>query len=659
MRWAYGMSIVLWWGVLGATVYTVTSSADDGSTGTLRWAITQANNHPGMDTIYFAISNDTLQLTDTLPRIQSPLLIDGQNHHIALDGSNASRVFQVDLGGNLVPLQIRHLSLIRLSGYGLRVVMQSTPEQDSIVIELRGLYISSPQTGTYAVFVSNYGIVRITIDSTVIDTFSGTGIYVYNNNVSATERLHLLLRDATIRNCGGYGILGAGWRDNRPVYLRILRCLLENNGNADYEAAVYARNEVRLYMNRVHLRQNATQIYLDANGYSQYDTLIACRVDTASVGGRRGILVSQNSSTDSLVLYMYGDTVRSTNSATSYGLQILRAVSPTWIHIHSCLFEGGYGFAVPDLGSNTITTLDSVLVEDSRFVNGTYGIYLTHDGADRLEVRRCVISGHQYHGVYVNGDIDSLTFVNDTIVNNGISGSEGDGVFLADSAADFNSFSRCIVRGNLGLAYHWVSGANEGWNHADGQVPSVLSYTVYRTAGVVDSVVIVGSDAPALGQVEAYFVDTLDVDPSGYGELTGFLGGSAADASGNFRIVVLAPMPAGWDTTDRVSVIAHTPGGSTSEASATVTPILVQETRPVPRTPGWIVTTGLEVALLRPFPGEPARLEVYTPQGQRIYTLEIPAQQVRVSMPPLPSGIYLLRLHTPHGVVLRKALVLR
>ena len=74
---------------LGAT-YTVSTTADDGSVGTLRWAIEQANSSPGTDTITFNIPHTDpgyvcssgncwwrITLTSKLPIITDPVFIDG------------------------------------------------------------------------------------------------------------------------------------------------------------------------------------------------------------------------------------------------------------------------------------------------------------------------------------------------------------------------------------------------------------------------------------------------------------------------------------------------------------------------------------------------------------------------------------------------------
>jgi fibronectin-binding autotransporter adhesin len=85
--------------------YTVSSSADDGSPNTLRWAIEQANANPG-SSITFSISNTTITLTSDLPPITTNMTIDGQSQNITIDGASAHRIFfayegQIDIN-NLI-----------------------------------------------------------------------------------------------------------------------------------------------------------------------------------------------------------------------------------------------------------------------------------------------------------------------------------------------------------------------------------------------------------------------------------------------------------------------------------------------------------------------------------------------------------------------------
>ncbi|MEL6988301.1 MAG: hypothetical protein AAGK97_10765, partial [Bacteroidota bacterium] len=75
--------------VWGAT-YTVNSTLDDGSTGTLRWAIGQANSNPGADIIDFNIPGTgphTITLASGLPFITGDLTIDGSTQAGAVIGT--------------------------------------------------------------------------------------------------------------------------------------------------------------------------------------------------------------------------------------------------------------------------------------------------------------------------------------------------------------------------------------------------------------------------------------------------------------------------------------------------------------------------------------------------------------------------------------------
>ena len=85
------------------TSLEVTSLDDDGSNGTLRWAITQANATSGgiYDSITFNI-NGTITLTSALPQITESLTIDGNGRtNTIIDGDNSFRIFYVTSGRTL------------------------------------------------------------------------------------------------------------------------------------------------------------------------------------------------------------------------------------------------------------------------------------------------------------------------------------------------------------------------------------------------------------------------------------------------------------------------------------------------------------------------------------------------------------------------------
>jgi hypothetical protein len=89
-----------------AATYTVTNAGDSG-TGSLRWAITQANGNPGTDTIAFSISGagpHTIQPFSGLPTITDPVLIDGFTQAGATPNTNpidqpCNAVLKIELDG--------------------------------------------------------------------------------------------------------------------------------------------------------------------------------------------------------------------------------------------------------------------------------------------------------------------------------------------------------------------------------------------------------------------------------------------------------------------------------------------------------------------------------------------------------------------------------
>jgi hypothetical protein len=87
---------------LAPAAYHVTSLLDDGSAGTLRAAITQANANPGADTIDFALTG-TITLNSTqLPTITDDLTVSGPGAaSLTLDAHGASRVLQVGAGATV------------------------------------------------------------------------------------------------------------------------------------------------------------------------------------------------------------------------------------------------------------------------------------------------------------------------------------------------------------------------------------------------------------------------------------------------------------------------------------------------------------------------------------------------------------------------------
>jgi hypothetical protein len=137
-----------------SSTYTVISTADDGSDGTLRWAIGQVNSDPApdADTIDFAIAGSapfTIVPTSPLPAIIHPVIIDGTSQPgyavgapvIELDGSGAGFTDGLTLSAS--NSTIEGLAINRFSGAGL--VLSGT--SNSLI---QGNFIGTDPSGTIA-----------------------------------------------------------------------------------------------------------------------------------------------------------------------------------------------------------------------------------------------------------------------------------------------------------------------------------------------------------------------------------------------------------------------------------------------------------------------------------------------------------------------------
>jgi trimeric autotransporter adhesin len=118
-----------WCAPAWANVYTVTDAGDAG-TGTLRWAIDQANGHAGPDSIVFDLPGSgvrVIALASALPSLSASTLLLGDTQPgyagapiVRLDGQDLPQNSRgLDTGGPGV--LIRGLQIVRFAGPGIRV----------------------------------------------------------------------------------------------------------------------------------------------------------------------------------------------------------------------------------------------------------------------------------------------------------------------------------------------------------------------------------------------------------------------------------------------------------------------------------------------------------------------------------------------------------
>jgi hypothetical protein len=140
------------------TSLVVTSLLDDGSVGTLRWAITQANATSGGIYDSIQIPAGTITLSSALPNITQNVTIIGSGQtSTVIDGDSQFRIFNVN---NYISLTVSDLTLKR---------GQNT--NGGLIYNNRGTVIAdrvrfTSMTGGSAVFNNNGGAVSYYTDST-------------------------------------------------------------------------------------------------------------------------------------------------------------------------------------------------------------------------------------------------------------------------------------------------------------------------------------------------------------------------------------------------------------------------------------------------------------------------------------------------------------
>jgi hypothetical protein len=128
-----------------ATTYTVTTSADSGA-GSLRQAITDANNHAGADTIAFAIPGagvHTIAPITALPPITDQVTVDGYTQPGATANTNAfgqafNAVILIELDGENLPASTSGLEIqadsVVVRGLALNRCLSPAPFYGAIAI---------------------------------------------------------------------------------------------------------------------------------------------------------------------------------------------------------------------------------------------------------------------------------------------------------------------------------------------------------------------------------------------------------------------------------------------------------------------------------------------------------------------------------------------
>ena len=179
----------------------VTNTLDDGSSGSLRWAVGQANLNAGADTITFNpavfAKAQTITLTAGQLELSDPaaISITGPAAGVTVSGGGLSRVFQVDVG---------------------------------VTATISGLTIAGGKTSGDGGGLNNFGTVALT-DCTVSGNTANGGNGSYSSFGGGFENSG---GDATLINCTISGNTVNGWGGGMEIsggLATLINCTISNN----------------------------------------------------------------------------------------------------------------------------------------------------------------------------------------------------------------------------------------------------------------------------------------------------------------------------------------------------------------------------------------------------------------------------------------------
>lgn len=167
------------------TTFQVTSILDDGSQGSLRWAIGQTNGGAGGDTIEFNINPgsgvQTIPITSALPAITVPVTIDATINPnyagtplVQIDGTGAGagvNGLSITAGNTIV----RGLSIVNFKGHGINI---SSGGGDVVQAD----YLGIRADGTTTAPNGGDGVLVTSSNNTIGGSLSGQGNLISGNS---------------------------------------------------------------------------------------------------------------------------------------------------------------------------------------------------------------------------------------------------------------------------------------------------------------------------------------------------------------------------------------------------------------------------------------------------------------------------------------------
>ncbi|MCU1488237.1 MAG: hypothetical protein JWN67_4983 [Actinomycetia bacterium] len=229
------------------TTFTVDSTADTNTTGTLRWAIGQANNTVGADLIQFAIgdaSPDTIVLGSLLPTIADDVTINGPGAGLlTIDGDGDWQVLKIEKYLSTTPIDvtisgvtIQHGNVTGHGG-GIQVVDEHLTLTSSVV---SGNYASGDGGGIAAL---SSGHLELHVYNSVVSdnhTTNGYGGGIIVDDPSSTVSSSASVIDATTID-GNSASIGGGVAVRFVTGMEITNSTISHNDASNAGGGLVAR----------------------------------------------------------------------------------------------------------------------------------------------------------------------------------------------------------------------------------------------------------------------------------------------------------------------------------------------------------------------------------------------------------------------------------
>lgn len=518
------------------SMFPVTSTADDGSTGTLRWAVAGANADASPSTIVFELGTApaTIALTqgqlDLGNTSQSVAIDDGPGQGpVTISGNSQSGAFQVDPG---VTASISGLTIIdgatkvsngggdgSINDLGTLTLSDCTIANNPLGTRAAdGLYVNGTAdvtdctiTGGNSYYGAGVFVFRGTADLTgcMIEDNTGAGDVQGGGvcNFATTTLVNCTISGNTATDGGGGGLY------NDPTgQLKAYGCTISDNSSSNEGAGVFNRGTA--YLSGCTISGNSNQDVGGGvwNGQADTMTISGCTIrgNTANVGGGlendgtatvTDCTISQNTADDGGGVF---------NGANSDAAILTLNDSTISDNILSGNESGSGGAGVGNAGQANLTdsTIANNVASNAPFTEATNGGGLEDSGTATLVA--CTISGNTTTadggGIYVGGTgADSLT-LNNTIVAGNEAAPTGGGITPNDIVA---ATSGASVSGSYDLVGTGGSATLSGSSNKLGVVDPGLGPLAANGGPTETMVLVAGSPAIASGS------SALEVGPGG------------------------------------------------------------------------------------------------------------------------------------------------